>query len=91
MRSTEQGAKPDGVIADTSSVGINRMISFDAEAVLGDTILTMEELESIVAANLPYVRLGGEWIEVDPKEIRQVLRFIKRGENGEMSLSNGCI
>jgi SNF2 family DNA or RNA helicase len=87
MRSTEQGAKPDGVIADTSTVGINRMISFDAEAVLGDTTLTMEELESIVAANLPYVRLGGEWIEVDPKEIRQVLRFIKRGENGEMSLS----
>ncbi|AUS24775.1 DEAD/DEAH box helicase [Paenibacillus polymyxa] len=87
MRSTEQGTKPDGVIADTSSVGINRMISFDAEAVLGDTALTMEELESIVAANLPYVRLGGEWIEVDPKEIRQVLRFIKRGENGEMSLS----
>jgi hypothetical protein len=41
----------NGVIADTSSVGINRMISFDAEAVLGDTALTMEELESIVAAN----------------------------------------
>ncbi|EHS59364.1 DEAD/DEAH box helicase, partial [Paenibacillus sp. Aloe-11] len=87
MRSTERGAKPDGVITDTSSVGINRMISFDAEAVLGDTTLTMEELESIVAANLPYVRLGGEWIEVDPKEIRQVLRFIKRGEDGEMTLS----
>jgi hypothetical protein len=41
--------------------------------------------------HLPYVRLGGEWIEVDPKEIRQVLRFIKRGENGEILHRQGRI
>ncbi|WP_025696696.1 DEAD/DEAH box helicase, partial [Paenibacillus forsythiae] len=36
----------------------------------------------------PFIKFRGEWIEVDPKEIRQVLRYMKRHESGEMSASD---
>ncbi|MGV2787979.1 ATP-dependent helicase, partial [Clostridium perfringens] len=35
----------------------------------------------------PYVQFRGEWLEVDLKEINQVLRFMKRHEQGEMELA----
>ena len=30
----------------------------------------------------------GEWIEVDPEEIRQVPKYMKRNESGEMSAAD---
>ncbi|MFB5762384.1 DEAD/DEAH box helicase [Paenibacillus medicaginis] len=71
----------------SSPLGMGQVVAFDAEAVLGGAKLSVEELEAIAAANLPYVKLRGEWVEVDPKEIRQVLRFMKKQEEGEMSFS----
>lgn len=68
-----------------SSLGMEQLISFRMEASLGDHSISEEELNVLVEAGVPFVRFRGEWIEVDPKEIRQVLRYMKRHESGEMS------
>lgn len=71
-----------------TALGMEALISFRIEASLGDISISEEELQALVEAGVPFVRFRGEWIEVDPKEIRQVLRYMKRHENGEMSAAD---
>ncbi len=70
------------------ALGMEELISFRIEASLGDNPVSEEELNALVEAGVPFVRFRGEWIEVDPKEIRQVLRYMKRHEGGEMSAAD---
>ncbi|MDR0269216.1 DEAD/DEAH box helicase [Paenibacillus sp.] len=68
-------------------IGMEQLVSFHVEAALDGLTLSREELAELAEASLPYVQFRGEWIELDLKEIRQVLRYLKRHENGEMDLS----
>ncbi len=70
------------------ALGMEALISFRIEASLGESSITEEELNALVEAGVPFVRFRGEWIEVDPKEIRQVLKYMKRHESGEMSAAD---
>ncbi|BCG57029.1 DEAD/DEAH box helicase [Paenibacillus sp. URB8-2] len=77
---------PDGTQA--LALGMEALVSFKIEASLGESSVSAEELGALLAAGVPFVKFRGEWIEVDPKEIRQVLRYMKRHESGEMSTSD---
>ncbi|WP_405106594.1 DEAD/DEAH box helicase [Paenibacillus sp. FSL K6-1217] len=70
------------------ALGMEELISFRIEASLGDSDITEDELNALVEAGVPFVRFRGEWIEVDPKEVRQVLRYMKRNESGEMTAAD---
>lgn len=70
----------DGGIDGMPRLGVDQLVAFEAKALLGDRELTREELMELASAKLPLVFFRGEWIEVDTKEIRQVLKFIKRHE-----------
>ncbi|MGG1878731.1 DEAD/DEAH box helicase [Paenibacillus cisolokensis] len=75
----EEGARP--------VLGMKHLVEFQISASMGGQPITREELQALVQQNLPYVQFRGEWIEVDLKEINQVLRFMKRHEQGEMELA----
>lgn len=66
-------------------LGVEQLLSFEAEAMLGDKELTSEELAELASSKSPLVLFRGEWIEIDVKEIRQVLKYMKRQENGNMT------
>ncbi|WP_059049814.1 DEAD/DEAH box helicase [Paenibacillus senegalimassiliensis] len=71
-------------IERTSKLGIEQLVTFEAEAMLGGQSVSREELAELAAAKHPLVFFRGEWIEVDVKEIRQVLKFMKRREDGTL-------
>ncbi|WP_151735725.1 DEAD/DEAH box helicase ['Paenibacillus yunnanensis' Narsing Rao et al. 2020] len=73
---------------EEAALGLEMLVSFRIEASLGDTSVSEAELQALVEAGVPYVRFRGEWIEVDPKELRQVLRYMKRNESGEMAAAD---
>lgn len=79
------GGLPDSGTAGMSKLGVDQLVAFEAEALLGDRELTRKELAELASAKLPLVFFRGEWIEVDVKEIRQVLKFMKRHENGTLT------
>lgn len=68
-------------------LGMEHLVHFQISAAMGGQTLSREELKYLAEQNLPYVQFRGEWVEVDLKEINQVLRFMKRHEKGEMELS----
>ncbi|KAA8997234.1 DEAD/DEAH box helicase [Paenibacillus spiritus] len=80
-----QPPEPAGEEARALSLGLEELVRFRIEASLGDTAISAEELNELLEAGVPFVRFRGEWVEVDPREIRQVLRYMKRHENGEMT------
>jgi SNF2 family DNA or RNA helicase len=69
-------------------IGLEQLVSFRVEAALEGHTLTREELAELAESTLPYVKFRGEWIELDLKEIRQVLRYIKKHDEGEMNMSD---
>ncbi|RUT48457.1 DEAD/DEAH box helicase [Paenibacillus anaericanus] len=65
--------------------GVDQLVSFQAEAVINGHELTQEELVLLSNSKSPLVFFRGEWIEIDVKEIKQVLKFMKRHEQGTMT------
>lgn len=71
--------------AEVSKFGVDQLVSFQAEAVIDGQVLTTEELTQLSGSKSPLVFFRGEWIEIDVKEIKQVLKFMKRHEQGTMA------
>lgn len=63
-----------------SRLGLNAMLDFRAELVLGETKLTQEELEQIMNAEEGLLYLKGKWIEVDRERLTEALAHWKEVE-----------
>lgn len=66
-------------------LGTEQLITFEADVLLNGERVSIEELADLAASKSPLVLFRGEWIEIDIKEIRQMLKAMKRHENGVMT------
>ncbi|HEY9869642.1 MAG TPA: DEAD/DEAH box helicase, partial [Candidatus Obscuribacterales bacterium] len=56
-----------------TSLGLDAMLDFQVELVLGDTKLTPEELDQLMAAEEGLLYLKGQWVEVDRERLAEAL------------------
>lgn len=63
-----------------SNLGLDAMLDFKAELVLGETKLTQEELKQILNANEGLLYLKGQWVEVDKERLSEALAHWKKVE-----------
>lgn len=68
-----------------AGLGIKQLVAFEASAVLNGQELTLDEVARLASSKSPLVLFRGEWIEIDVKELRQVLKFMKRQGTGTMT------
>ncbi|OWR27751.1 ATP-dependent helicase [Saccharibacillus sp. O23] len=68
-----------------AALGIKQLVEFDLEATIGGASVGLDELRRIAEDGVPLVFLNGEWVEVDVKEVRQVLRLLKKQTVHEMT------
>ncbi|MEX1003810.1 MAG: DEAD/DEAH box helicase [Acidimicrobiia bacterium] len=54
------------------------LYEFQWAIALGDEPLTRDELEELAAAKTPLVRMRGEWVALDPDQVRRGLEFLQR-------------
>lgn len=98
VRWTKEGRRRAGVRVKTAGwdpaetgstgkpqLGVEQVVHFEVEAVLNGQKLTPEELAELASSRAPLVLFRGEWIEIDVKEIKQVLRYMKKNEQGTMT------
>lgn len=71
----------DENLLDEDRTGLARA---EWEIALGDTTLTSEEFEEILAAGAPLVRWRDRWVRVDPEEVH---RLGQLGQGGELGLA----
>ncbi|WP_189865441.1 DEAD/DEAH box helicase [Streptomyces poonensis] len=63
---------PAHAASDTPSfLSADALLSFTWWFALGDQRLTRQELDQLAEANRPMVRLRGQWVLVDPEEVRR--------------------
>lgn len=70
-----------------TSLDLQGLIQFRWELTLGDQTLTREEFERLADLGSPLVRVGEEWLELDPEQVQSARKFIDGNEStGNMPL-----
>ncbi|WP_110930310.1 DEAD/DEAH box helicase [Paenibacillus bouchesdurhonensis] len=85
LRTGKWGEASEAGSGNSLQLGVEQLVNYEAEVVLNGIPLTADELSELAASKSPLVFFRGEWVEIDVKEIRQVLKFMKRHGAGEMS------
>ncbi len=85
-RTTTRAKQPAAITG--GGVGMDQLVSFQWDAALGDTRLTAAELRALhaaAAAKQELVRVRGEWVELDPASVANIVRHA--GTRGTATLA----
>ncbi len=61
-----------------SAVGMDALLDFSVAVALGDEKLTAAEVRQLLTSSGGLVRLRGQWVELDPERLREVLAHWER-------------
>ena len=71
----------------SGKLGMNALVRYTWELSLGETQLTREEFESLVALKSPLVQIRGQWVQLDADQVEAAIAFWERQQqSGELSL-----
>ncbi len=74
-------------LGGSASLDLRGLIHFRWELTLGEQSLSREEFERLADLGSPLVRMGEEWLELDPGQVRAARQFLDRNETvGSMPL-----
>ncbi len=66
-----------------AGLGLDEIVQFNWELALGGEPLTFKELQELARLKSPLVRVRGQWVELNPEEIRAAVDFWKKQAGGE--------
>ncbi|MDH4362934.1 MAG: DEAD/DEAH box helicase [Acidimicrobiia bacterium] len=75
----------DGVVDRPSRFGRDQLVEFRWQLAVGDDTLTEEEIVALSATKAPLVRLRGQWVAIDPEQLRRGLAFLQREPTGAIT------
>lgn len=81
--------KSSGSSSNTKSYfSYDTLVDYQYQLAIGDHDLNEQEWQELVQAKVPLVHFRGEWIELDPEKMQQMLDFwkTKKAKNPDMSL-----
>ena len=68
-------------------MSLDNLVRYRWQLSLGDTELTREEFEALVALKAPLVQIRGQWVQLDPEQIEAAIRFWQEQDiEGTLSL-----
>ncbi|MDQ1506528.1 MAG: hypothetical protein QOD57_4255, partial [Actinomycetota bacterium] len=59
-------------------LGLAGLCDYDYEVAVGDTTLTVQELQALAEAKAPLVRLRGRWVELRAGDVERALAILQR-------------
>ena len=76
--------------AEVSSghMSLQNLVKYRWQLSIGDTALTREEFNALVALKSPLVQIRGQWVQLDPEQIEAAIQFWQKQQTleGEFSL-----
>ena len=73
--------------ATAGRLNMQKLFAYRWELSVGDTALTAEEFQALVALKSPLVQIRGQWVQLDPEQIEAALHFWQtRREEEEITL-----
>ncbi|PVZ11784.1 DEAD/DEAH box helicase [Actinomycetospora cinnamomea] len=75
---------PEGVVATGARIGKDDLVDFSWRLTVEGEPLSDAEMDALVRAKAPLVRLRGRWVAVDPERLRDGLAFLaERGAGSD--------
>ncbi|MEV7626120.1 DEAD/DEAH box helicase [Actinoplanes sp. NPDC089786] len=71
-------------VAD-SGFGLDELVGFRIDLVIGDGTVTAEELAELARLKVPLVRIRGQWVELDDRQLKAALRAVDKRREGELT------
>jgi SNF2 family DNA or RNA helicase len=75
----------DGVVAKPGKFGKDQLVEFRWQLAVGDDTLTEEEIAALAQTKAPLVRVRGQWVAVDPDQLRRGLEFLAGNQAGQVT------
>jgi hypothetical protein len=68
-----------------SGVSLDEVVDFRIDLIIGDSEVTAEELAELARLKIPLVRVRGQWVELDDRQLRAALRAVDQRRAGELT------
>jgi SNF2 family DNA or RNA helicase len=88
-RSASTGAA--GGAVKGAAFGLNDLVEFRYDLAVGDQALDPDELAELARLKIPLVRIRGQWVELDERNLRAAMRFLERGQDGVMRAGDALL
>ncbi|GGL09606.1 helicase HelZ [Sphaerisporangium melleum] len=67
--------------------GLGELVEFRVDLAVGDHVISEEELEELARLKVPLVRVRGQWVELDDRQLKAALSVLERRRAGEMTVA----
>ncbi len=80
-RRAKMRLKASGKSATSSKIkaksyfGFDQLVEYQYELAIGDETISVKEWEQLIAAKSPLVKFRGEWMQLDPDKMQEMLTF----------------
>ncbi|MFI5066447.1 MAG: SNF2-related protein, partial [Streptosporangiales bacterium] len=81
-RTRQAASGSAGAAAREPSLGLADLVQFRYDLAVGDTTLNPAELAELARLKVPLVRVRGQWVELDERNLQAALKFLERGAGG---------
>lgn len=82
------GSKSSSQAGKKGYFSMDAIVKYDYELAIGDHVISEQEWQQLVQTKTPLIQFRGQWIELDPQKMAQMLEFWKtqHQEHPELSL-----
>jgi superfamily II DNA or RNA helicase len=87
-RSSSAAGSPS---ARQSAFGLQDLVEFRYDLAIGDQVLSPGELAELAALKVPLVRVRGQWVELDDRQLKAALKFLERKRAGTMTAGEAVL
>ncbi|NMO54363.1 DEAD/DEAH box helicase [Actinoplanes sp. TBRC 11911] len=85
LKLTSRSRKGASRAVGSSGFGLEQLVDFRLDLVIGDGVVTPEELAELARLKVPLVRVRGQWVELDDRQLRAALKAVDRRRTGELT------
>ncbi|WP_244301759.1 DEAD/DEAH box helicase [Microbispora triticiradicis] len=85
LKLTARSRSGPGAAAD-QGFGLAQLVDFRAELAVGDETISEAELAELARLKVPLVRLRGQWVELDARQLGAALKAVERRGSGQMTV-----
>ncbi|HEX8345948.1 MAG TPA: SNF2-related protein [Actinoplanes sp.] len=79
------GTSSPGAAASTG-FGLDQLVDFRIDLVVGDTVVSADELAELARLKVPLVRVRGQWVELDDRQLAAALKAVGSRRAGELTV-----
>ena len=65
------------------NLSLDDIINFDWQIAIGDEKLSLEELEALARMKIPLVKIRGQWVQLNAKELQEAIDFWKKKSSSQ--------